>query len=84
MKNNLSFHLMGFAYGRTFCACSFNVVAPPARTKPIRGDIEESVQEKRLTTTVGVKAALGLKLQVIPNLALVSAVSIGAANNHRM
>lgn len=53
----------------------------PARTKPIQGDIEESVLEKRLTTTVGVKATLGLKLQLIPNVGLVSAGSIGTANS---
>lgn len=54
----------------------------PARTKPIRGNIdEESEGEKRLTTTVGAKAAVGLKLQFIPNFALISAASIGVASS---
>ncbi|MEO7427218.1 MAG: hypothetical protein ABI036_18665 [Fibrobacteria bacterium] len=53
----------------------------PARTKPILGHNEESVLVKRLTTTVGVKAAVGLKLQFIPNLALVSAASLGTASS---
>ncbi|MEO7423854.1 MAG: hypothetical protein ABI036_01630 [Fibrobacteria bacterium] len=53
----------------------------PARTKPIQGHNEESVLVKRLTTTVGVMAAVGLKLQFIPNLALVSGASIGTSSS---
>ena len=53
----------------------------PARTKPIRGDVEETVSVKRLTTTVGTKAEVGLKLEFIPHLAFVSAASLGAANS---
>jgi hypothetical protein len=76
----------GFAIGkeshwfRPFISTDF-FVDIPARTKPIQGDIEESVLVKRLTTTVGVKAAVGLKLQFMPNLAMVSAGSIGTANS---
>lgn len=51
----------------------------PARTTPIRGDSEEP--EKRLTTTVGAKVALGLKLQFVSNFASVSAASIGIADS---
>jgi hypothetical protein len=54
----------------------------PARTKPIRGDIDEPVSVKRLTTTVGAKAALGLKIQLTQNLALVSAGCVGTASSY--
>ena len=53
----------------------------PARTKIIRGEVETEEFTKRLTTTVGAKAALGLKLQFIPHFALVSAASLGVADS---
>jgi hypothetical protein len=31
MMNKPGLHLLAIAYGLTFCACTFNVVAPPAR-----------------------------------------------------
>ena len=53
----------------------------PARTKTIRGSLEESEPEKRLTTTFGAKVALGLKLQFVSNFASVSAASLGTADS---